>query len=149
MNDSLIYRGAATFDFDHDGDLDIIAGVLKSRRAEFAKTDQKIKLFRNDSENDNNWIGFKLIGAENVNKDCIGCSITIKNSNNEIQIKEVDGGTGHSSQSSKILYFGLGKVEYAKDITIQWLGHSEMKIDDLKAGKVYKIELNKKIRKLY
>ncbi len=149
LNDSLIHRGAAFLDFDHDGDLDIVSGVIKSRRSEFAKTDQKIKLYRNNLENENNWIGFKLVGSGNVNRSCIGCSITISDQSGGLQIKEVDGGSGHSSQSTKFLYFGLGKSSLAENIIIQWLGNGEMKIDSLPAGHVYEVNRKGKTKILY
>jgi len=149
LNDSIVQRGAATLDYNHDGYLDLVTGVIKDTRSELARTSQKIKLYRNDSDKQNNWIGFKLIGSENVNSDCIGCSVTIKMKNGAIQIKEVDGGSGHNSQSTKVLYFGLGEQKCAKNITIQWLGNSEQEIKELKSGRVYEVKLNGKIKKIY
>jgi hypothetical protein len=55
------------------------------------------------------------------------------------QIREVDGGSGHSSQSTKTLYFGLGKQNFAQNIEIQWLGHETSTLEKLEAGHVYSI----------
>lgn len=148
INDSLMQRGAATLDFDHDGDLDIVCGVIKDNRSDFAKLDQKIKLFENMNSSNNNWIGIQLVGKGNVNKSCLGCSVTIQDEINGKQIREVDGGTGHSSQSSRLIYFGLGNETSAKNIEIQWLGHSISRIDELEAGHVYRIDMNEKVVKL-
>jgi hypothetical protein len=60
LNHSSANRGAATFDFDHDGDLDIVTSVIKMQRGERGNLDQKIKLFENITENKNNWRGIKL-----------------------------------------------------------------------------------------
>ena len=139
-NDPCSQRGAATLDYDHDGDLDIVVGTIKMRRGEFGKLNQKIKVFRNNNRTKNNWIRIKLIGDSGVNRDCLGCSVTISLENNTKKIiREVDGGSGHSSQSSKILHFGLGSEKFAKNIEIQWLGKETQKIEKLKAGRVYEI----------
>lgn len=144
-NDPTSQRGAATFDFDHDGDLDIVTGTIKMTRGEFGKTDQKVKVFRNNNQSGNNWIRIKLVGGDGVNHDCLGCSVTLSSDGENKSIREVDGGSGHSSQSSKILHFGMGKSKYARDIEIQWLGGETQKIDKLKTNKVYRIEYNQGI----
>lgn len=139
INDSSTQRGAAILDFNNDGKLDIVTNELKVGRSEFAKMDQKIKLFKNISKSKINWVGIKLIGSEDVNRSCVGCSVTIGSGKN-IQIREVDGGSGHSSQSTKTLYFGLGKKKFAENISIQWLGKETQLIGTMKGGKVYTIE---------
>ena len=148
LNDSLIHRGSAFIDFDHDGDLDIVSSVIKSSRSEFANTNQKIKLYENLSISNNNWIGIKLVGSENVNRSCVGCSITITLKNGK-QIKEVDGGSGHSSQSSKILYFGLGEQKQIENTEIQWLGSETTIVPILKAGKTYRIARSARVKNIY
>ncbi|MFT7157038.1 MAG: hypothetical protein ACI8Q1_002053 [Parvicella sp.] len=148
-NDSLVHRGAAYVDYDHDGDLDIVCGVIKMRRSEFAKTDQKIKLFENQANKDNNWIGFKLIGKDGVNHSAVGCSVTFVNGDTGKQIREVDGGTAHSSQSTKTLYFGLGEEKFAKEIEIQWIGKGTTEIKKLKGGHVYSIDPSGEIKVIY
>ena len=146
INDSLMHRGAAYFDFDHDGDLDVICGVIKDNRSEFARTDQKIKLFENTSQNTNNWIAIKLIGGENVNRSCIGCSVSMKTSDGKTLIREVDGGSGHSSQSTKWLYFGLGSMNHTENVLIQWLGSGTTEIPNLEVNKRYEIGVDGVIR---
>ena len=143
INDSTAQRGAALLDFNYDGKLDIVSNELKLGRSEFAKMDQKIKLFKNESDSKNNWIGIKLIGDQGINRSCVGCSVELMG-NGKVQIREVDGGSGHSSQSTKTLYFGLGSSKYAEDITIQWIGGGEQCIKKLKRGKVYKINASGK-----
>lgn len=96
----------------------------------------------------NNWIAIKLIGKTAVNSQSIGASVTFPY-DNVMQIREVDGGSAHSSQSSKILYFGLGKLKYANNLVIIWPGGKVTKIEKLKAGNSYTIDENGNIAILY
>lgn len=138
VNDILSHRGAALFDFDHDGDLDIVSSVIKLHWAELGGLDQKLKLFRNNNNKKNNWIGFKLKGAGRINQSALGASVTVEASG-LIQIKEVDGGSGHASQSSRILYFGLGNIKSIDRITIRWPGSKTTVLKKLTPGKVYTV----------
>lgn len=138
INDVLSHRGAAIVDFDHDGKLDIISSLVMMNWGQFGGLDQGIKLYRNVNEAENNWIGIKLVGGGGVNKSCLGCSATLIQKDYKL-IKEVDGGSGHGSQSSRILYFGLGEDEIAQEILIKWLGKGETRLENLKAGKVYRV----------
>ncbi len=148
LNDTLAQRGAAILDFDHDGDLDIATSALKMSRSDFAKTDQKVKLHENNIPTDNNWIGFKLMGGDSVNRSCLGCRVRFQ-IGDKIYLREVEGGSGHSSQSTKILYFGLGKNEWVENIEIQWLGSEITRIKKLNSGHVYTLNRKGKIKKLY
>jgi hypothetical protein len=139
LNDSLAQRGAAFIHFNQYGKLDIVTNELKLGRSEFAKTDQKIKLFNNLSPSTNNWVAIKLVGSGTFNFSCVGCSVSLY-AGEQIQIREVDGGTGHSPLSSKTLYFGLGENSEASNITIQWLGGNTTHLAKLKAGKIHTIQ---------
>lgn len=148
VDDILSHRGAACIDFDHDGDLDVISSLITMEWGEFGGLDQKIKVFRNNNESKNNWIGIKLVGDGAVNASCIGCSVTYRSSE-FAQIKEVDGGSGHGSQSTKIIYFGLSDEKNAEKLEIKWLGGKTQVIEGLKGGKVYKVSESGKVSKLY
>lgn len=148
INDSLAHRGAATLDFDHDGDLDIISSVIKMQQGDLGGLDQKIKLFENKSETKNNWIGVKLIGGEGVNQSAIGCRVQFK-IDGKIYMREVDGGSGHGCQNSRTLYFGIGKNKRVENIEIIWLGQEKTTIPKLKKNKVYCVDRQGDIQKIY
>lgn len=148
VDDVLSHRGAALIDYDHDGDLDIISSVIKLHWSDLGGLDQKLKLFRNDQPTKNNWIGIKLKGEGRINSSCMGASITLK-SGGMLQVKEVDGGSGHGSQSTRTLYFGLGKATVIDRIVINWPGGRTKQLTNLKPGNVYEINTSGKKRVIY
>jgi len=138
LSDRLSHRGSVVLDFDHDGDLDIISNVVKMPWVAFAGADQKIKVYRNDQKA-GNWIGIILVGNENINADCFGCSVTFENDTIK-QTHSVDGGSGHASQSTRILYFGLGKAKKLPSLTVDWSNGETSRYEKLKAGNIYKVD---------
>ena len=111
-------------DFDHDGDVDILAGKSFTRFSE-EMTKGKIRevaLFRNDIGNKNNWINITLVGKgkEGANRSAIGSRVVVKCGNIQ-QTREVYGGLGHfSHQDSLDLKFGLGKNTRIDSIEVHW-----------------------------
>ncbi len=138
VDDILSHRGAAFIDFDHDGDLDLISSVIKLNWGDFGKIDQRLKIYRNDIKTDNHWIGIKLNAGDSINYEAIGSMVEIETGNKK-QIREVDGGSGHGSQSSKILYFGTGSYESIDNITIHWIGGKKTTLKNIPVDKVYKV----------
>jgi hypothetical protein len=143
VNDVLSHRGSAVFDFDHDGDLDIISSVVKLPWAAFAKMEQKIKLYRNDTPI-GNWIGIKLEGGEGIGSDCYGCQVVFQEKGASM-MKEVDAGSGQASQSTAILYFGLGKDSDLDALIVHWGDQTSSRFSKLAAGKIYTVNKNGKL----
>ena len=148
IDDILSHRGAAVVDFDHDGDLDIISNVIKMGWSEFGGLDQKIKLYRNESKSKNKWIGIKMIGSENTNQYCIGCSVQLLNSNGA-QLKTVDNGTGHGSQSTRIMYFGLGKLKNTGILKLHFTDGTKLELENISPNHVYEVDQKGNVIKLY
>ena len=99
--------GCAFSDYDNDGDLDL-----------FVASGSGVHLFRNDG-NRNKWLEVKLIGGEKSNRAAIGARITVKQGRN-MQIREVEGGKGTTSQHSLIQFFGLGTRSTRVDVTVRF-----------------------------
>ena len=143
VNDILSHRGSAISDFDHDGDLDIISSVVKLPWGAFHKKDQKLKIYENELPQ-GNWIGIKLKGEVPFTTDAFGCRVLFEQENRKM-IKEVDGCSGHASQSSPILYYGLGTATRLKKATLLLPNGQTFEFNDLKANTLYEITTSGKI----
>ena len=94
--------GCAASDFDNDGDVDL-----------FVASGSGGYFFLNKG-NGNNYLEIKVIGTRS-NSSGIGTRITVKQ-DDRIQIREVQGGKGTTSENSVVQFFGFRKNE--KPVTI-------------------------------
>ncbi len=102
----------ATFDYDLDGDLDIL----------ISNTDDQLQLFENqlidDSPTTNkNWLQIALEGTLS-NRDAIGTIVTI--SLGDTLLTRYYHGAGLMAQSLQPVHFGLGSVTHFDELTITW-----------------------------
>ena len=146
MADILSHHGAIIFDYDHDGDLDIISSVVKLPWGPFANKEQKLKVYQNNTPS-KRWIGIKLIGKGTINRDCFGCKVLFEQDSIQM-ISQVDGSSGHASQSSRILYFGLNNAKKLQKLTIYWLDGTTTVLQNLKNGFIYEVSSDGKIKKV-
>lgn len=100
--------GVASADFDQDGRVDLVIGNI----------DEGYKLYRNVDESDNNWLAFKLIGADGINRDAVGSRVYVT-TDEGTQMQEIIAGGSLGAGSELVLHFGVGEVESA-DIEIVW-----------------------------
>ena len=101
-------RGLGMADFDGDGRLDLYV----------SNAGQPSLLYRNVTENPGHWVQARLVGTRS-NRDAIGARMTVR-AGGAILIREVDGGNGYASQSSKRLHFGLGAAKTIDSATVRW-----------------------------
>ena len=146
IGDFLSHRGSIIFDYDHDGDLDIVSSVVKLPWSVFSKKEQKLKLYRNDYET-KNWVGIKLIGEDGVNRDCFGCKVLFEHESRKM-MREVDAGSGLASQSSRILYYGLDDSKKLTKATIYWTNGTKTEVKKLKQGFFYEVRPNGKVKRI-
>lgn len=116
ISDSSIARGVVTFDFDNDGDLDIIFSNIERT----PHHDTEILFYENLRGSEKNWLKIKLKGDLN-NHSGIGAKVKLFH-DDVIWIEEITGGSSHASSKSKIAHFGLGLVSLLDSIQVIWPG---------------------------
>jgi hypothetical protein len=103
-------RGLAVWDFDNDGDLDIIVSHVDLQATAI--------LLRNDGGNKNHWLGLTLKG-KNGPIEAIGAKVTVTGGNRK-QVLVNQWETSYLSSHDQRLHIGLGKEKQAEQIDIQW-----------------------------
>ena len=107
-------HNASAFDFDLDGDEDLIFGF---------SDDSGVRLFRNDVGNLNNWVIVALTGAGmegKSNRCAIGAKVAVT-AGGITQTRVVQAGSGHFSPEMPLwLNFGLNQAEVIDQIKVTW-----------------------------
>jgi hypothetical protein len=103
-------RGMAVWDFDDDGDLDVIVSHVD--------LEATAALLRNDGGNRNHWIGFTLVGAHGP-ASAVGARVTVRTVGRR-QVAVNQWATGYLSSSDPRLHFGLGSEKTVTEIEIRW-----------------------------
>lgn len=129
-------RGFAYSDYDNDGDLDFL--VVNINHHTMGDPIENVLLYRNEFENNNNWLQLKLEGTIN-NKDAFGSVIKIVVGNHS-WLHDYSGGFGSfASQHSSIAHFGLGQAEQVDSLVISWPGGSKSYHTNIPANQKIKI----------
>lgn len=131
-----ICRGSVAFDYDHDGDLDLLV-VAEEPTLPNYPVPSVTKLYRNDSAH-GNWIKIALKGVQ-AESHGIGSKIEVEAGGKKM-IREIDGGSSsHLSQNSVIAHFGLGNATNIDKITVYWTGGNKQTITNIKANQLITI----------
>jgi len=94
------------FDFDNDGDLDMII---------------KNNLVRNDLPHKGNWVSLRLIGLplENVSMDCFNTKVYVYAGGKKFYQELMGTAAGtHSNQNSLAMHFGIGEANIIDSLVI-------------------------------
>src|SRR5215470_13454600 len=100
-------RGLSLFDYDHDGQVDML---LRNYR-------QPAALLHNTG-GPQHWIAFKLVGTRS-NRDAVGARITVDAAGTR-QLRQVSCGSAYLSGQSLVQHFGLGAGREAERVEVQW-----------------------------
>ena len=118
---SHLARTLATFDFNRDGRMDLIASHL----------DQPIAVLRNDSRA-GNWLQLDLIGVRSE-RDAIGAKVTV-HCKGESWTSWVVSGDGYMCTNQAGLHFGIGEHQRIERVEIQWPSGEQQVLDSLSAN---------------
>ncbi len=100
-------RGQEVFDYNKDGDLDILVGNWGSAPS----------LFDNRLENIGNWIQIELEGTQS-NRNAFGAVLRVKIGENYLH--RLNHGANFLGQSIKPIHFGLADNNNIEELTIFW-----------------------------
>ena len=90
-------KGLLTFDYDRDGDLDVL----------IANSNGPVRLFRNETIGLGDWLRVEVSGTQS-NRDAIGARVELwATPSTPVQIREVGVASHFVGQSERTLHFGL------------------------------------------
>ncbi|HEY5641267.1 MAG TPA: CRTAC1 family protein [Woeseiaceae bacterium] len=111
MTHTAMGRGLACYDYDRDGDLDML----------IANSGEAPSLYRNNSFADgNNFLNIRLRGTRD-NPHAVGARIIVSADGRE-QMRELQLGNNYISQNPVEAHFGLGDSELVDSVRIVWPG---------------------------
>jgi enediyne biosynthesis protein E4 len=108
VDNQLDGRGIAVADFDNDGRLDLYQ----------TNANQPSLLYHGQPGHPGHWIELKLAGTKS-NRDAIGARVQVR-AGGQSWLREVDGGNGYASQSSRRVHVGLGAATRLDALEVRW-----------------------------
>jgi hypothetical protein len=125
----MVGRGAAYADIDGDGDLDVL----------FTGIGQAPRLLRNDQQQNNHWLRFKLVGTR-VNRDAIGAAVEVELADGRTLHRQVAPTRSYLSQVELPVTFGLGNVDRVHRVTVTWPDGSQQEVRISQVDRTYEIK---------
>jgi hypothetical protein len=122
-------RGLAVGDWNNDGRADAVFTCLNGPPV----------LLRNDSRQENSWIGLELQGTTS-NRDAIGAKITIEAGGRKL-LRWLTGGSSYLSSHDKRILVGLGSGSVPSNVgaEIRWPNGEVQRLTGLKVGQYHHI----------
>jgi len=105
-----VVRGAVPFDFDDDGDLDIL----------LTQNNGPALLLRHQGAPSRHWVTVSLAGAA-PNRDAVGASVELQ-AGGARQVRYARTASSYLSQGDRRLHFGLGSAPAIDAIVVRWPG---------------------------
>lgn len=121
-------RGAATGDYDNDGDLDIIVADCGGPPI----------LMRNDGGNRNGWLGVGARGRES-NRFGVGARLRAT-AGGRTQLREISMAGSYLSSTDLRLYFGLGREPRAARLEILWPSGKTQILENVPGNRVVTLD---------
>jgi hypothetical protein len=128
-------RTAAVWDYDNDGDLDLIVSHLDLRGTP--------ALLRNDGGNRNHWLGMTLVGKGGP-ASAIGAVVTVEaGGHRQVAVNQWE--TSYLSSHDPRLHFGLGRARRVDRVEIRWPDGTTETYRDLDGDRYLTVEEGKGI----
>ena len=128
IDDTRQGRAVVCFDYDNDGDQDILVG-------NFA---EPIQLFKNNTGNQSNYLGVKLLGKL-TNSQGVGAKITIETTDGQ-QMREIRNGNNYLSANPQQAHFGLSAIQSVTKVTVEWADGQTSVLEGVAANQVKEIK---------
>lgn len=132
VRDTVEGRGLLTFDYDNDGDLDLL--VIQRR--------DRPRLFRNDTQG-GSWIKIRLSGkGPSSTPDAVGARVSVFRATAKApMIREVGMRDNYLGQDPLEAHFGLGDLrEPAAEVRVSWPSGCVQTLKDVKANQVLELD---------
>ncbi|MDN5204254.1 FG-GAP-like repeat-containing protein [Fulvivirgaceae bacterium BMA10] len=133
-------RGLAIGDYDNDGDIDFAISVIPENADDKDLLTGAI-LQQNNNDYNGNWLKVKLEGVYS-NKNGIGSKLKLY-VNNQLLMREIDGGSSYMSHNSTIAHFGLGDVQHMDSLEVYWTGGTRQVIYNINPNQTLTIKEEK------
>ena len=118
--------GAASADFDNDGDLDLVVN----------NADAKVSLYENRSDTGSR-IRVRLKGTRS-NRFGVGATVRLK-AGGQAQTRYLTLARGWLSACEPVLHFGLADALNVEQLTVSWPSGHQQSFQNLDAGRIYMI----------
>lgn len=112
--DKGLSRSAAVFDYDNDGDEDVLIGNLRDSAAPF----RPWILYRNDSSDSHNWLRLQFTGVFS-NRDGYGTVVKVT-TGGDSQTAVYAPTNAYIGQREPYLHFGLGQHQRVDRMEVKW-----------------------------
>ena len=115
------------FDFELDGDVDILSG---------SDDNGKWNLYGNKG-GDNNFVLARVGYSQKENIDPYSAIVIVESAEATFRKRVGSAGEIHSQSLLNTVHFGLGEIEQLKKITVRWRNGEEMILTNLKSNELY------------
>ena len=116
FNKMKMTQNHAWSDFDHDGDMDLLAGGRDTSGA-----GRPNFLFENQIGSQNDWLVVQLVGdGVNINRDAIGTRVEISSGDTRIVREVKTNRSMYNSMDMRALHFGLGELPCDAEMRVRW-----------------------------
>jgi hypothetical protein len=125
-------RSAVSEDLDLDGRVDLVVVEDNALRG------QKLHVFRNQLETENNWIGIQL-REQGKGVSPVGASVTVRTAA-QTHVGRVVTGETLMGQHSTTRHFGLGRSTRVESIEVRWVNGTTRIIHDPEINRYHFVE---------